>query len=223
MLSPKQHYLQIALNSSLQEAERIIATLPCSERILIEAGTPLIKQFGAHGIASVRSWWQQRLVGTNFKPYIVADLKCMDRGEREVKIAASAGASAAVVLGQAPVETLDAFIANCQQAKVDSMVDMMNVTQPYKVLRQLTQLPQVVILHRGVDEEQFANKPLPIHLINKVKGAFNVLISVAGGDTSREIQSAVFNGADIVVVWKNFYTLQDNTTQLAEEFLQEIK
>lgn len=222
MLSRKQHYLQIALNSSLMEAERIIATLPRSERILIEAGTPLIKQFGAHGIASVRSWWQTRL-GELTKPYVVADLKCMDRGEREVKIAANAGASAAVVLGQAPVETLDAFIANCHQAEIDSMVDMMNVTQPYKVLRQLKQLPQVVILHRGVDEEQFANKPLPIHLINKVKGAFNVLISVAGGDTSREIQSAVFNGADIVVVWKNFYTLQDNTTQLAEEFLQEIK
>ena len=36
-------------------------------------------------------------------------------------------------------------------------------------------------------------------MINKIKGAFNTMISVAGGDTIREVQSAVFNGADIVV------------------------
>jgi len=34
-----------------------------------------------------------------FSPYIVADLKCMDRGKREVEIAKRRGVSAAVVLG----------------------------------------------------------------------------------------------------------------------------
>ena len=223
MLSTKKHYLQVALNSSLFEAAKIIASLPVSERIIIEAGTPLIKQFGAEGINRIYRWWRRRLWLTEIRPYIVADLKAMDRGEREVEIAKNAGASAAVVLGLAPVETIDAFIANCNRFGLDAMVDMMNVIKPYQILRQLRRLPQVVVLHRGVDEERFSDKPLPIHMINKIKGAFDVMVAVAGGDTPREIQSAVFNGADIVVLWKNFYRASADTAKLAEEFLRQIK
>lgn len=225
MLSKKNHYLQIALNSSFAEVERIINSLPVSERIIIEAGTPLIKEYGASVIERIAYLWSAKFagVGINSFPYIVADLKCMDRGEREVSIAKKHGASAAVVLGQAPVETLDAFIGNCEKAEIDTMVDMMNVEKPYQVLRKLRKLPKVVILHRGVDEEEYSDKLLPIHLINKIKGAYNVLISVAGGDTLREIQSSVFNGADIVVVWKDFFRLKEETTTIAEEFLKTVK
>lgn len=260
MLSSKKHYLQVALNSTLAEAQRIIATLPISDRILIEAGTPLIKEFGAEGISKIRNWWQARLTGISLKmnispstsdflsllvsgmetyrrnpppsrqkllvkifPYIVADLKAMDRGEHEVKIAAGAGASAAVVLGLAPVETIDAFIESCDKYNLDAMVDMMNVEKPYQILRKLRELPKVVILHRGVDETEFSDKPLPIHMINKIKGAFDVMISVAGGDTTREIQSSVFNGADIVVLWKDFYRTSQDSARIADEFLQTIK
>lgn len=224
MLKRRTHFLQVALNSTLEDAQGIILSLPASERILIEAGTPFIKTYGAPGIRQLTDWWQERFSPTLSIPtYIVADLKCMDRGETEVKLAASAGASAAVALGHAPIETLDAFVVNCEKAGLDAMLDMMNVQKPYQILRQLKKLPAVVILHRGVDEEKFSDKPLPIHLINKIKGSFDVLISVAGGDTSREIQSAVFNGADIVVLWKNFYEASVNTKQIAEEFLQEIK
>jgi 3-keto-L-gulonate-6-phosphate decarboxylase len=91
------------------------------------------------------------------------------------------------------------------------------------VLRSLKSLPDVVILHRGVDEETHGNKMLPIHMINKIKGTFNVMISIAGGDTEREIQSSVFNGADIVVLWKNFYEAGPNTGDLAQNFLNNIK
>ena len=110
MLSQKKHYLQIALNSTLDEARRIIEVLPPSDRIIIEAGTPLIKEYGSDAISELHSLWNSRLYGMDTKPYIVADLKCMDRGEREVNIAASSGASAAVVLGIAPVETINSFL-----------------------------------------------------------------------------------------------------------------
>ena len=104
------------------------------------------------------------------------------------------------------------------------MIDMMNVDQPIKILRRLKKMPAVVILHRGVDETaDNKTKTLPIHQINKVKGTANVLIAVAGGDTPRDVQSAVFNGADIVVVWKDFYQATDSTAQLAESFLKNIK
>lgn len=266
-LDRKKHYLQVALNSTLEEARQIISDLPYSDRILIEAGTPLIKRYGTEAIEKLRWWWSQKsysltgkinsqisqvkmggldllslLVNPENKkitqrkqleqskpkgvvtPYIVADLKCMDRGDTEVEIAAAGGAAAVVVLGSAPIETINRFIAHCKELGVDAMVDMMAIDQPVKILRRLKIMPRVVILHRGVDETtDNKSKMLPIHQINKVKGSTDVLIAVAGGDTQREVLSAVFNGADIVVVWKDFYHQSDSTAQLAEGFLKNIR
>ena len=104
------------------------------------------------------------------------------------------------------------------------MVDMMNVEQPVKVLRRLKKLPSVVILHRGVDEEIFnKDKPIPYLQINKLRASFNTLIAIAGGDSIREVQRAIFNDANIVVVWKEFYKSSDTTSKLAEDFLKVIK
>jgi bifunctional enzyme Fae/Hps len=148
----------------------------------------------------------------------------MDRGKTEVEIARDGGASAATVLGGAPIETINYFISTCADTGLDSMVDMIGVQQPIKVLRNLRKLPTVVILHRGVDEEAFdRHKPIPYLQINKIRSSFDVLISVAGGDTIREVQRAIFNDVNIVVVWKDFYNPNSNTAQLAEEFLREIK
>lgn len=265
MLNPKKKYLQVALNSTLDEARQIIAQLPVSDRILIEAGTPLIKRYGEDGIAKIKSWYRQRIWGiesvpvqtrpqsykyfglmgyiisalrgasevkledaekstSTFEPYVVADLKCMDRGATEVEIAGNGGANAAVALGQAPIETLDAFIQKCNERGLDSMVDMMNVEFPLAILRELKELPGVVILHRGVDEEHFnKEKEIPFHEISRIKSQYDIMIAIAGGDTSQEVQRAAFNDADIVVVWKSFYKSSAETAKLADEFLKEIR
>lgn len=224
ILDRKKRYLHIALNSTLTDAYRIIATLPVSDRIILEAGTPLIKRFGVDAISQIMSLWSRRLWGTNIRPYVVADMKTMDRAETEVVIAKAAGASGVIVLGQAPIETVDNFIAVCKREGVDSFVDMMNVKEPVQIMRKLRNKPDIVLLHRGVDEEIFnKTKPIPYVQINKVLSGYNVLIGIGGGDTIREVQRAVFNNANIVMVWKNFYSAQDNTAQLAEEFLKGIK
>lgn len=224
MLDRKKRYLQIALNSSLNEAYAVIRQLPPNDRIIIEAGTPLIKEFGSTAIRSLYSWWQQRTHSSGIIPYIVADTKLMDRGQTEVNIAAAAGASAVVASGQAPTETLDLFIRTCSDRKLDSMIDMMNVDQPIKIIRRMKNLPDVVILHRGVDEEVFnKSKPIPYLQINKIRSTCNILISVAGGDSIREVQRAIFNDANIVVVWKEFYSSSRQTGALANEFLKVVK
>ncbi len=224
MLNRKKRYLQIALNSTLNDAYNIIQSLPASDRIIIEAGTPLIKRYGMDSIASLYRWWGERLERLDVSPYIVADLKTMDRAETEVNIAKNAGASAVISLGWAPVETINSFIESCKREGLDSMLDMMNVEQPVKVLRKLKKLPDVALLHRGVDEEKFnRDKPIPYIQINKIHASYNLLLSIAGGDTIREVQRAVFNDADIVVVWKEFYQSTADTSQLAEEFLKAIK
>ncbi|BCX15461.1 MAG: hypothetical protein KatS3mg097_353 [Candidatus Parcubacteria bacterium] len=265
-LDSKKRYLQIALNSTLQEAQKIIFQLPLSDRILIEAGTPLIKRYGVKGIKRIKEWYQQHLVNQTLKssifskkisktfnlslssileilkqsdfqiktieksflnleiiPYVVADLKMMDRGETEVEIAAEAGADAVIALGCAPIESLNAFIQKCEDLGIDSMVDMMNVEFPLNVLRKLKKLPRVIILHRGVDEEKFnKEKQIPLYEIRRIKSNYDVLISIAGGDTLKEVQRAIFNDADIVIVWKYFYQSNNDIPKLAEEFLKEV-
>lgn len=214
ILNRKKKYLQIALNSNLDDAYTIIQSLPKSDRIIIEAGTPLIKEYGADVIRQLVSYY----------PYIVADLKTMDRAETEVQMVKNAGASAAVCLGQASLETINSFVESCQKEEIDSMLDMMNIEYPVKILRQLKKQPNVVILHRGVDEEKFnKNKPIPYVQINKVLSSYNVMLSIAGGDSLREVQRAIFNGANIVVVWKEFFKSSNSTGKLAEDFLKEIK
>jgi bifunctional enzyme Fae/Hps len=223
MLNRKKRYLQIALNSTASEAREIIDQLPASERILIEAGTPFIKSYGIDGIRRVKDAWQSK-IGWGNAAYVVADTKCIDRGKTEVEIAKQGGASAATVMGGAPIATIEYFIASSKEAGIDSMVDMMGVDQPIKVLRRLKKMPTVVILHRGVDEELFdKHTPIPYIQINKVRSSFDTLIAIAGGDTIREVQRAIFNDANIVVVWKEFYSSSGNTGNLAEEFLKEIK
>ena len=49
------------------------------------------------------------------------------------------------------------------------------------------------------------------------------MVAVAGGDTIQEVQRAIFNDVDIVVVWKAFYQSTAQTAKLAEEFLKEIR
>lgn len=220
MLSPKQKYLQIALNRSWHEVEKMVVDLPASERILLEAGTPFIKRYGEKGVAALRAWWSAKLG----KPgYIVADLKCMDRGQAEVKIAARAGASAATCLGLAPIETIDMFIAACQESGIDSMVDMMNIEFPFEVLGRLKQLPTVVVVHRGVDEAENKEKEIPFHHIQLIKTTYDIAVSVAGGENFREVSQAIFNDSDIAVVWRPFFEKPTQMAFLAQEFLKEIR
>jgi bifunctional enzyme Fae/Hps len=220
MLDRKQHYLQIALNRPMSEVERMIGLLPASERILLEAGTPFIKRYGQRGIRALSNWWSLKLGQPG---YVVADLKCMDRGAAEVKLAGECGASAVTCLGLAPTETLDQFILECQKAGLDSIVDMINVEFPFEVLGKLKNLPNVVVVHLGVDEADNREKEIPFDQIQRIKEAYDVLISVAGGETLKEAGQAIFNDADIAVVWKQFYHNPAKMAQLAKDFLKEVE
>ena len=215
----KRKYLQIAFNGSLPDIEKMINALPISDRILIEAGTPLIKTYGKEGIIAIKNWWDFK-IGKN--GYVIADLKCMDRGLNEVEIAASAGASAATCLGLSPIETINKFIKKCKDLKIDSMVDMINVRFPFEILQKLKKLPSMVVLHRAADEND-KEKQIPHNQINQIKEAYNILISIAGGETAKEIRRAIFNDADIAVVWRPFYENPKETAILAKKFLKEIR
>ena len=213
-------YLQIAFNYDLRSAMRTLRAIPFSERILIEAGTPFIK---LEGMAGVR--WLSRSWHGN----IVADMKVSDGAIGEVDMARRAGATAATILGNAPTESLNLFIDRCSQLNMLSMIDLLGVDDPLDVLRPLRHPPDVVVIHRGRDEENTRGKMIRYRQINRIRSKYDVLISAAGGVDLREARSAIFNGANIVVAnivrpedgWTGIRTTDDITT-IAKQFLETI-
>ncbi len=221
MLEHKTRYLQIAFNDDMYSVNRILPTIPENDRILIEAGTPFIKRVGFRGIRRISELWHGK---------IVADLKTVDGALEEVEFAHNSGASAATVLGSATVETLNLFIQKCKEFGLDSMIDMLGVEEPLKVLLKLKTPPDVVVLHKGRDEETTRGKVIKYKHINKIKSKYDVLISAAGGVDLKEARSAIFNGANIVVV--NIVSMEDpwtgikadeNVAEIAEQFLRTIE
>lgn len=221
MLDQKKRYLQIAFNYDVGLVRRILPTIVPSERILIEAGTPYIKREGLAGIHAIRRLW---------RGHVVADLKTSDGAIGEVDMVRSAGATAATVLGSSPPEALDLFIARCAQLGMVSMIDMLGVCDPLQVLMGLKKPPDVVVLHRGRDEESTRGKVIQYRHVNRVLSKFDVLISAAGGVDLKEARSAIFNGASIVVAnlvrpgdpWVGISTESD-VGEMARQFLSTIE
>lgn len=213
-------YLQIAFNYDLGMLLQTLPRIPASNRILIEAGTPLIKLEGMDAVRAIRLRWQG---------HIVADMKVADGAVGEVDMARRAGATAVTVLGNAPTETLNMFIERCNTLNMLSMIDLLGVTDPLEILRPLKKAPDIIVIHRGRDEENTHGKMIRYRQINRIRSKFDSLISAAGGVDLREARSAIFNGANIVVAnivrpedgWAGICTTED-ITQISKQFLETI-
>ena len=213
-------YLQIAFNYNLRLLTQTLPRIPQSDRIFIEAGTPFIKLEGMRGIRTIRKGWPG---------HIVADLKVTDGAIGEVDMAYQAGATAATVLGNAPPESLNLFIDRCAQLNMLSMIDLLGAEDPLEILRPLKKSPDIIVIHRGRDEEGTHGKMIRYRQINRIRSKYECLISAAGGVDLREARSAIFNGANIVVVnvvqpwhgWTGIKTTED-ITAIANEFLETI-
>lgn len=187
-------YLQIALDvPSIENARRVIQSMPKSDRIILEAGTPLIKRYGTKVISELRD------IAKDF--FFIADLKTLDVGKVEVDLAYEETADAVVASGLAAPQTLDKFIYEARRLGIYAMVDMLNVQEPVEKLKQLKELPDVVILHRAIDAERDID--LRWEWIRKIKEEFKgekMLIAVAGGITPHTAPEALRRGADILIV-----------------------
>ncbi|QRN83075.1 hypothetical protein JR338_11810 [Chloroflexota bacterium] len=219
-LNNNVRYLQIAFNYDLRMARRVIPAIPQSDRILIEAGTPFIKLEGMDGVRMISRMWPG---------HIVADMKVADGAIGEVEMARRAGATAVTILGNAPTESHDLFIKRCDELNMLSMIDLIGVKDPLTVLRPLKKSPDVVVIHRGRDEEGTQGKMIEYRQVNRIRSKFDALISAAGGVDLREARSAIFNGANIVVAnivnpadgWTGIKTT-DDITAIAQKFLETI-
>jgi len=208
-------YLQVALDvTNLEKAKEILQQLPASDRIILEAGTPLVKKYGAGVVHELRSVAKDS--------FIISDLKTLDVGQVEVDVAFEETADAVVASGLASKDTVDKFIYEAKRLGTYSFVDMMDVSNPLRVLESYEQLPDVVIIHRGIDEEK-AGAPRWT-LVGEIKKAFKerkLLVAVAGGIEPSNLKTALDAQADIIVVGR-YITQSRDVNRAARDFLDQL-
>jgi len=213
-------YLQVALDlDNLAEMERIISSLPDRERILIEAGTPLVKKFGVGVVSKIRELKQDA--------FIIADLKTLDVGRIEVKMAADETADAVAISGLGTMESIEKAIHEASKQGIYSILDMMNVDNFLEKLQSLNFMPDIVLLHRNVDLETLKKEKGEelgdmtewgnIKKIKEILGEER-LVAVAGGITPQKINEALESSADIIVVGRYIIGSRD-VRHAAEDFL----
>ena len=206
-------YLQIALDApSLEGAKKVIEALPGSDRIILEVGTPLIKRYGTRGINELRQIAKDK--------FIIADLKTLDVGKVEVDIAYEDTADAVVAAGLAPPETLDATVQEAKRLGIYAVIDMLNVEDVLGKLKSIKEFPDIVILHRGIDQE--SGRSCGLERIKMIRQAFpnkKFLIAVAGGIVPETAKEALELGADILIVGR-YVTQSKDIERSVRDFLE---
>jgi len=210
-------YLQVALDLvDLGVVRRVLSQLPDSDHLIIEVGTPLVKKFGASVVKEIR----------NVRPssFVVLDLKTLDTGNLEVRLAADATADAVVISGLAPRNTIELAIRESRKTGIYSVIDMLNVSDPLSVLQSLSALPDVVEMHRAIDQEAEKHDWEVIADIKKMAADTDrkILVAVAGGIRVDTVAEALKSGADIVVTGRAITGSKD-IKDAAEQFLAELK
>jgi len=193
-------YLQIALDiPELEEVISVLSQIPESDHIIFEVGTPLVKKYGCEVVLKLR----------DVKPdaFFILDLKTLDVGNLEARMAADATANAVVISGLAPISTIAKGISEAKKTGMLAVVDMLNVEDPVKRMDQIAKetLPDVVELHRAIDSEQSVP---PWSLAKEIK-KYRVLVAVAGGIKPENITEVISAGADIVVVGRAITKARD--------------
>jgi 3-hexulose-6-phosphate synthase/6-phospho-3-hexuloisomerase len=157
----------------------------------IEAGTPLIKSEGMESVRRLRA----EFPGHD----IVADMKVADTGALEVEMAAKAGASIVCILGDADDTVIEEAVRTASVFGVRLMADLINVDDPVRRSLELETLGvHIINAHVGIDQQMIGKNSL--ELLEKIRGAVNIDIAVAGGLDAITAPQASVRGADIVIV-----------------------
>lgn len=206
-------YLLVNLDiPNIDKVKTIIQELPPSDRLILEAGAPLIKKYGLKVIKELREF--------NRESFICADLQTLDLGQVEVDIAFDETADGVTVSGLASKETLNNFIYEAKKQGMYAMVDMKNVAEPIGLIKSFKELPDVVIL--GTAADRGTTEKGNWSMIKRIKDTFKgkkLLVGVSGGIDLSIAPQAISAGADILMV-SRYITQSKNVTRTASDLLK---
>ena len=122
--------------------------------------------------------------------------------------------------GLAAPETLDSFIHEAKRLAIYAVVDMMNVEDPLKKLKSIKEFPDIIVLHRGIDQE--TGRTHGLEIIPEIRQTFKdkkFLIAVAGGIVPETGREALQKGADIIIVGR-YVTQSRDVEHAVRDFLE---
>jgi 3-hexulose-6-phosphate synthase len=144
--------LQIALDFLRLDKAITVAAETHFFTDIIEAGTPLIKSEGMKVIETFRKNFQAK--------QIFADLKIMDAGALEAKMAFDAGADMITVCAQASMETIAGAIEETRRWNRKVVIDLIGSRDWLSKTKELKHLsPDFFCIHTGLDEQMKGKKP----------------------------------------------------------------
>jgi len=179
----------------------------------LECGTPLIKSVGMKAV--------RELKGLFPNIPIVADMKTMDTGELEARIAFSAGSDIISVLGVADDLTIKGAINVAREYDKLVVVDLINHPKPIKRAVEAESMgTDIILVHVGIDQQLRGASPL--EYLKEIVRSVECYVAVAGGLNPQTARKAIEAGADIVVVGR-YITGSQNITERTQEIKRAIR
>ncbi len=212
--------LQVALDLlSVEDALRIAKEAWDNGAEILEAGTPLIKKEGTKAIRLLREKFPEAI--------IVADMKTMDTGELEAKIAHEAGADIVTVLAVASDATIIEALNYGKKYGVLIMVDLISHPNIESRILELSKMDVDILgIHLGIDVQRklgiTAASEATVEIVKHVKKLSKKPIAVAGGLRPGKIAPLINAGANIVIVGSAI-TKSDNPGEVVKEIMRELR
>ncbi len=188
---PPGPLLQLAIDSHDIAVARQLVQDVYPHFDILEVGTPLIFAEGLRAIETLREGCPDKL--------FLADLKIMDAGELEAEIAFRHGADIATVLALADDQTIRGALAAAKRYSRQIMVDFINTPDMIDRAVYLESLGvHIFCIHTAFDRQGQGVDPLErlVALRKAVRGR----IAVAGGLQLENLNQAIEQGADILIV-----------------------
>lgn len=183
--------LQLALDGGLRPSLDVLRA--AAESIdIAEIGTPLIYREGMLAVRELRAAFP--------KLTLLADLKIMDAGEEEARIAFDAGADIVTVLGVTNDSTVRGAVAAARAAGKAIMIDMMQVADLVERGQALVAMGcNLLCVHTAYDLQRDGHSPLA-HLTMLREAMPQAQLAVAGGISLETIDAIVRLSPAVVVV-----------------------
>lgn len=156
----------------------------------LEIGTPLIKSEGMNAVRHFKKLF----------PHVtlVADMKTMDAGRIEVEMAAKAGATIVVVMGDASDSTIRECIQAGKNYGIKVCVDFMNVHKDERVAAVEKWGADYIAVHTAIDEQMSGKTPF--NVLQEICSKVKTPVAVAGGINSENVIDMVNAGAAVIIV-----------------------
>jgi len=206
LLTPPELQVALDLDADVDSIAKIAEKAYSAGAKIIEAGTPAVKR---HGVDALIPALRAAAPGA----VIVADLKTMDVGDLEARIAFRAGADVVSVLGIGNEEKIAEAMDETQRWERAILVDLIDCPNPPDAIAKLKKLLEpglsrvIFCLHVGISlQRKGLTMADQLEVVKKAKrSASPSLLAVAGGIREDTAGDLVRAGADICIVGGAIY------------------